>query len=464
MNKTCVAIVGGGISGLSTAYELSRAALQDRLPLRILLLEAGTRWGGVIRTGRHGPFVMEGAADAFYGGGARGREAVEFCRSLGVAEELVEVSPSFRNFFILKNKKPIPFPARLNPFDPTSFFSSSLLSFSAKARLLAEFWIPRPREKDPGDESAGQFIRRRLGAAFYREAVRPLIRGVYMADPDDLSLRAAFPGLWKKEKTHGSMTRAAVAELFKKEDPGGARFFNFENGLESLIRALVRALSFCELRTSAPVRRLGKDGSAHCLFLENGEILRADKIGLAMTAPDAASLLRDVDTALSRDLAEIPYDSALTFNFIFKEEDLPPGIPGPGFFVPAQGEVYPFSSLKGFEPVPGGKFRRLRVFISEAMLPGVFSEEDGKVEKKILRALRELFGICAAPDCVKAERYLKALPRYGVGHDQRIAGIEAGLRRNPGLFLTGNGFRGFGITDCIHAAKLTARALREGVQ
>ncbi len=457
MNAHLVAIIGGGISGLSTAYELSRLASREKIPLRITLLEAQDRFGGVIRTFDQERFTAEAAADAFYGGGPWGSEAVEFCGSLGLSEELIEASASFRRFYIFKNKKPVPFPNMAGLFDPAALFWSPLLGFSAKARFLAEPWVPR--EKKSGDESLGHFIRRRLGAAFYREAVRPVIRGVYMADPDDLSLEAVFPGLRKKEQTYGSLANAALADVFKKKNAGSDRFWNFKNGLESLTGALVRALNGCELRTVSPVRRWKREGTRGHLVLESGEKFRADAVCLAMTAADAAPLLREADAALSQDLTGIRYDSVLTFNFVFKKEDLLGKIPDSGFFVPAHDATYPFSSLKGFDPTPGGEYRRLRVFISEAMLPEIFREEDGTAEKKILRALETLLGIRSSPAYVTAERYRKALPCYETGHGEKIARIEAGLRKHPGLFLTGNGFRGFGITECIYAARNKAQEI-----
>ncbi len=450
------AIIGGGISGLSTAYELFRLAAREKVPLKIALFEARDRFGGVIRTVDQKPFIMEAAADAFFAGGSRGPEIAEFCDSLGLSGDLVEASSSFRRFFILKEKSLISLPNSFAAFDPFALFLSPLLGFSAKARLLLEPWIPRRRI--PGDESIGHFLRRRLGAAFYREAVRPVVRGVYMADPEDLSLEAVFPGLGKREQIYGSLTNAALAGWFKKNKSGPDRFLNFKNGLGSLTGALVRELSSCELRVSSPVHRWGSDAAGNFIIPEGGKTFRADAVCLAMNATDAAPLLKEADPVLSRDLAGIRYDSILTFSFIFKTADLPRQTPGPGFIVPASGEIFPFSSLKWFD-LPGGTHRGLRVFISEAMLPEIFREDDGTVKTKILRELKECFGIQSAPEFVMAERYPKALPRYEVGHNERIAGIEAGLQKHPGLFLTGNGFRGFGITDCIHAAKAAARKI-----
>ncbi|MBU9889037.1 MAG: protoporphyrinogen oxidase [Candidatus Omnitrophica bacterium] len=464
MHKIHIAIVGGGISGLTVAYELSRRACRENVPLRISLFEAKDRLGGVIRTLRQGPFLTEAAADAFYAGGAKGRQVLELCGSLGMTEELTEAAPSFRRFFIFKNKKLFRCPALPGSGDPSMLWKSPLLSVPAKARLLFEPWIPCSAEEE--DESLGHFFQRRCGRAFYREVALPVIRGVFMAAPEDLSCRAVFPRLLELERLYGSLALAAVRDRPGPRDPGDERFLNFKNGLGSLPQKMARETRDCEFRTGTPVSKWDRDGRGDCLILQNGERVEADATCIAMTAADTASLLRGRDGILAGELETISYDSVLTLNFIFKKEDLPEKLSGPGFFVPFGVGGCPFSSLKGFEPLSGGEdgYRRLRVFISGTMLPEVFSQEDGAVEEKVLGTIREWMAVRAAPVWGGTERYANALPRYGVGHLEKIVRIETRLRRYPRLFLTGNGFRGFGISDCIGAARATARALWEAVQ
>ncbi len=449
MNKKHVMIVGGGVSGLSTAFFLSRRASRGHLPLKITVLEASNRFGGVLRTLACEDLQMEAGADAFYAGPKD--DVMDLCRELDLQDDLIEAAPCFRHFFSVKNKKPYPVPGLPGSFgDVLRLLSHSQMSFLAKCRMLGEPFISRRKEK--GDESLADFIRRRLGQGFFREFVKPLVRGVYMMDPETMSLEAAFPRLRQAEKTCGSLTASFLNKKSEKDPP---KFFTLKQGLEGLIRALERELEQCEFRLSTPVRQCAFRKGWE-IFLENGEVLHADSLFLAMNACDAAQLLSGNAPELSAGLSGIRYDSIATVNLIYRVEDMPSGGWDPGFLVPMEGEPYPFSSLKWLGPSADGKTFSLRAFLSEAMMPGLFNETDEVLQRKIRIFLSDSCGIQAKPLSVSIQRYPDALPQYETGHFERVTRIEKRVLQYPGLHLTGNGFRGFGIADCIHQARIVA--------
>ena len=449
MNKKHVMIVGGGVSGLSAAFFLSRRASREHLPLKITVLEASNRFGGVLRTLACEDLRMEAGADAFYAGSKD--DVMDLCRELDLLDDLIEAAPCFRHFFSVKNKKPYPIPGLPGSFgDALRLLSHSRLRFPTKCRLFGEPFIPRRKEK--GDESLADFIRRRLGQGFFREFVKPLVRGVYMMDPETMSLEAAFPRLRQAEKTCGSL---AASFLNKKSEKDSPKFFTLKQGLEGLIRALERELGQCELRLSTPVRQCAFRKGWE-IFLENGEAMHVDSLFLAMNACDAAQLLSGNAPELSGGLSGIRYDSIATVNLIYRAEDMPSGGWDLGFLVPMRGDPFPFSSLKWLGPSADGKTFALRAFLSEAMIPGLFSEADEVLQQKIRNFLSDSCGIQAKPLCFSAQRYPNALPQYETGHFERVARIEKRVLQYPGLHLTGNGFRGFGITDCIHQARVVA--------
>jgi oxygen-dependent protoporphyrinogen oxidase len=322
------------------------------------------------------------------------------------------------------------------------------LSFPEKCRILGEPFIPR--RKEDGDESAADFFRRRLGEGFFREIAAPLVRGVYMADPERLSMESVFPRFREAERNCGSLAGAFLWGSGRSKKSGG-EFLTLKNGLEGLVRALVRELGGCELRCSTPVRRCVYDQGWE-VFPENGEVLRADALCLAMNACDSAKLLSRAAPELSRELAGIRYDSIATVNLIYKADDMTTQRLAPGFLVPMAGDRYPFSSLKWLGMSPDGKQFSARAFISGTMLPEVFHEDDDALAQKIRAFLQESFGIRAIPALMSVERYPHALPQYETGHLERVARIEKECLRYPGLYLAGNGFQGFGITDCIARA------------
>jgi oxygen-dependent protoporphyrinogen oxidase len=448
MNKQSVVIVGGGISGLSAAFFLSQRAVREHRPLKITVLEATDRFGGVLRTLTHNDIQMEAGADAFYAGFP---DVLDLCRELGLQEDVIEAAPCFHRFFSLKDIKLFSIPGPLGSFlNIARFLSDPRLSFSAKLRMLGEPFIPR--RKDEGDESLASFIRRRLGRDFYREFVKPLVQGVYMIDPEKASLEALFPKLQKAERTYGSLAGSFLNNAIGKKEKDPAKFFTLKNGLEGLVQALVRELGECELRRGAPVRQCVYNKGWE-IFLENGEVLRADSLGLAMNACDSSKLLSGAAPGLSRALSAIRYDSIAAVNLICRAEEISPQGLVPGFLVAMNGEEYPFSSLKCLGKSADGKYLFLRAFLSETMNSKAFSESDEALTQKMQTFLTDYLDIQAKPLSTSVHRYPSALPQYETGHLECVAQIEKELLQYPGLFLAGNGFRGFGITDCIRQAR-----------
>ena len=449
-----IVIIGGGISGLSTAYYLLQAANQGRSSLKITLLESRQRFGGVIQTLREGPCSIEAGADAIEGGGSRGLDFLDLCRDLGLQDELVEAPPCFRRFFILRERKLIDVPDSIfsfSSFNPLDFFRRVPLNFFEKCRIFAEPWIPPQR--DAADESIGHFIRRRFGKGFYDEVVSPLIRGVYMADPEALSVNAMFPRLKLMEQRFGSLGKAMLFQERVKGKPSGS-FFTFRSGLEILSQALVRELNNCEIRTSSKVLRCEREQDWKIL-LENGETLRADAVCLAMTASDSATLLRVSAPELSRGLSGIRCDSVAAVNLIFKAEHVPARVPDFGFVVPADHRQNIFSSLKWLGKTADSKHICVRAFISGKEC----DRSDEVLEQKVLEVLRDSFALTALPSFISVMRYPEALPQYEAGHLERVAVLKKEINNHGGLFLTGNGFDGFGIGACICQARVAAQKM-----
>ena len=452
-----IVIVGGGLSGLSTAFFLSLRAAKEHLALKITVLEASDRFGGVLRTLSHEGVRMEAGADAFYAGQ---NDATDLCRELGLQDDLIEAAPCFRRFFRLKEKKLFPVPVTPDScLNVVRFLSDPGVSFSTKLRMLKEPFIPRRREA--GDESLASFIRRRLGEGFYQEVVDPVVRSVYMTDPERLSLGATFPRLQQAERTYGSLGRSFLYKKIGKNEKGNAEFLTLRQGLEGLVRALLRGAGKCEFRISSPVRQCAyRESVGWEISLEDGASLCAEGLYLAMNACDISRLLSGSAPGLSRALSSIRYDSIAAVNLIYKAGEVMVRGRVPGFLVPRADAPCSFSSLKWLGRSADGKHLLLRAFLSEAMIPGIYSESEETLKKKIPAFLNDFLGFQAQPLFIDVRRYPNALPQYEVGHLERVAWIEEKVRQYPGLFLTGNGFRGFGITDCIRQARIAASTLQ----
>lgn len=448
MHKQAV-IIGGGISGLSAAFFLSQRAAKENLPIKITVLEAEDRFGGVLRTLRTRDFHMEAGADAFDG---RDPEILAFCRDLGLQDELLPCESTLNRVFLFKNKRFL----LLDPFqiDPGEIFKSPILSLNARLRLLLEALIPS--KKDGSDESVAEFVKRRFGKLFLRELTEPLVRGVLMGDPARISLHEYFPQWQKMEREYGSISRA-----FLKKSPRiaqGDRFFTLRGGLDRLAGTLLKKSAGAELNPLSQAVSLEKD-EIWKVFLRDGQTIEADIVFIALPAPEAVKLLSDTAPRLAGELAKIRYDSLAAVNMIFCRGSLPDGFPQGGFIVPLGETRRPFAGLKVIGQTGDGKYMKLRAFVSGILQPEILSLENEKIQREAVRFLVDEFGVLS-PCWTGLERYPEALPQYGVGHAALVSRVEGLLEQFPGLFLAGNGYHGFGISDCIRSTQAAVRKIK----
>ncbi|HKO17084.1 MAG TPA: protoporphyrinogen oxidase, partial [Gemmatimonadaceae bacterium] len=203
-----VIIIGGGITGLAALERLSRS-VQPGGPLRVTLLEAAPRLGGLIRTDHADGFVMEAGPDVMLASKPAG---MALCEQLGIADRLIETPPSVRGSYILDRGRLRRVPegmsglvaSRLAPFVRTP-----LLSPAAKLRVALEYLLPARRT--PADETVEGFVVRRLGRESYERLVEPLLSGIYAGDGARLSILATFPQLVALEQEHGGLLRGMLA-------------------------------------------------------------------------------------------------------------------------------------------------------------------------------------------------------------------------------------------------------------
>lgn len=476
MTPTRIVIIGGGISGLAVAHRLVELGRQTHAPLAITVLEAHERFGGVIRTDARDGALLEAGPDAFI---TEKPHAVELCRRLGLAEELLSTQPACRRSFIVKDGRLIAVPDGwylIAPGRLMTLWRTPLLSWRGKARMACEPFMPVRRD---GDESVASFIRRRFGREALERIGQPMISGIYTADPEQLSLQAAMPKLADMERRYGSVMNAlrahrrdrngttAHARPGSRQDFAGASgpryslFVTLRGGMQRLIEALAQSMPEATLRTRAVAVRLIK-GTSWTVVLTDGARLDADLLCVALPAQRAASLVESCDVSLAEELRRIPYESVATVNMTFRQIDVPHPPSGFGFVVPAV-ERRPivgctFSSVKFAGRAQDGTVV-LRTFVGGALHRQAFALDDAAMRQTVLGQLKELLGIRAEPLMTSIARFPQAMPQYHVGHLARVDVIEGAVARHPGLSLTGNAYRGIGIPDCIHQAEVTAERM-----
>jgi protoporphyrinogen/coproporphyrinogen III oxidase len=440
-----VVIVGGGISGLAAAFELQQRGV------RVQLLEAGERPGGVIQTERFDGWIVDEGPDALL---VQKPAAVALCRELGIADRLIPTLTP-RTAYVLRD-------GRLHAIAEGSFLgfpisfaalaTASLFSVAGKARMAWELFAPRG---DGGDESVASFVRRRFGQEAVDYIAEPLLAGIHAGDVDQLSMRALFPRLLEAERQSGSVIRSFRA-LRVKPSPQGA-FVSLPGGTGALVEALAAALAPGTVTLSARVTEIRRE--RHFTITSSAGAVQGRALILAVPAYVAGGLLRSIDTSLAAMCERVPYASTATVAFGFRRDQIAHPMRGTGFVVP-RAERRPllagtWVTSKWPGRAPEGH-ALLRAFLGGGRDPQRLDRSDDELVDTAREELTELLGITGAPLFARLRRWTRQSPQYEVGHHERLAAIEERVSATPGLFVTGSGFRAIGIPDCVADGRATA--------
>jgi oxygen-dependent protoporphyrinogen oxidase len=443
-----VAIVGGGIAGLATAFELSKRGVS------FVVLERGSRAGGLILSEQIDGYTIDGGPDALL---VQKPAGITLCEELGLGDRLVATKAP-RLAYIQRGGRLHALPAGSVLGIPTRvgpFLRTSLFSWPGKLRMGAELFVPRKR--DGSDESIGGFMTRRFGAEATRYLAEPLLAGIHAGDVNRLSMTALFPRFVEDERAHGSLLRAFWTRAHVPASADGA-FRSLPGGLGEMVDAIVAALPAASVRLGAAATRISGSGPFQ-VDAASGLPVRARAVVVATPAYATAALLRDRDPEIARLCGDIPYASAGTVALAFRRDDVDHPLNGSGFVVPrveASGILAgSWLSSKWPHRAPDGKVL-LRAFVGGTRDPQALDRPDRDLVTQSLAALTPLLGIRTKPLFSRVYRWERANAQHEVGHLARMDAIERALARHPGVFVTGSGFRGAGIPDCIADGRATA--------
>ena len=448
-----VVVVGGGVSGLATAYRL----LEADPSLDVTVLEASDRSGGKLRNVMVDDLPLPGGADSFL---ARKPWALELCRELGIAGELDPPGSSgsylWTDTGLVSLQKDAPFGI---PGDVGDVFRWPGLSGAGRRRALQDL-IRKTRKSGP-EETLGGLLRRRLGNEATDRALAPLLAGLFAGDVDQLGVRATFPELERWEQRQGSLIRgsqAASRDARRGADPG-PMFLRPRGGVERLPDLLAERLGDTRLRTDSRVTALTAQGGAFRARIVDDIELRADAIVLASEAHVAADLLANLSPAAVEDLGGIGYASTGVVLMVYGNgtaRDLPSGT---GFVVPrGKAPMTASTWLSNKWPTEAfGSRAVVRCYVGGVGAQDVLDAEDAELIEACARHLAAVVPLPDRPAHAAVVRWPRAMPQYGTGHLERVARIRAALP--AGIFVTGQAYDGVGIPDCIRGAGETAKAV-----
>jgi protoporphyrinogen/coproporphyrinogen III oxidase len=444
-----VAVVGGGITGLTAAYQLRDSAVD------VTLFEASDRLGGKIRTERVAGVPVDAGADWFI---TRQPAALELCRELGLDDRLV--TPARSGTFLWTGGrlvKLIPEQVRGVPTHPFKAMSAGLLTRAGALRAAAEALSPRPLTGP--DVSVGTFVHRRFGSEVLDRLVDPLLAASRSGGADEMSLAAAAPELDAAARSN----RSTLVGLRKKRSSQETLppFFGLEGGMSTLVEALHARLGDTKIEPAAPIRSIERTSNGYTLTTSRDARVDADAVILALPANVSSTLLSPLDDELGRKLAEIRYDPGTVVTLAFDASSLPTP-PGTGVLIPTRDRslltAFAWFSEKWPHARPASGYVIVRCFVGADDLPPM---DDAQLVSAVTGELAEIAGVRARPVEHHVTRWERALPVYRVGHKELADSIEGRLRHLPGLLLAGAGYRGSGLPDCISDGRRAADAVRE---
>jgi protoporphyrinogen/coproporphyrinogen III oxidase len=445
-----IAIVGGGVGGLTTAYRL----VELDPTLDVAVFEADLRPGGKVRSTRVGDLNLPAGADSFL---ARKPWAADLCRELGLAPELV--APASTGTYLWTDGGLVRFPKHAAfgiPGDVGDVWRWPGLSRAGRRRALLD--LVKAKRRGDQDETLGSLLRRRLGNEATDLAVAPLLAGLFAGDVDRLSVAATFPELRDWEREQGSLIRGSQAAARRMAQAAPSpMFLSPRGGVERLVEVLAERVG-PRLRTGAPVRAIERAG-AGWRVLAGADEFEADNVVLATPAGVAADLIRPHAQAASADLDAIPAVSTGVVLLVYASGTRAALLDGTGFVVPhgkAPMTACTWLSSKWTREEHGTR-AVVRCYVGGAGAEDVLDAPDRDLIEACARHLAAVVSLPEAPEHAGVVRWPGSMPQYELGHLERVERIRQQLP--PGIFVTGQPYDGAGIPDCVRAATATASAV-----
>lgn len=460
-DKQKVVIIGGGITGLTSAFYLQKTVQEHGLPIEIELIEASHRLGGKMQTVVRDGYTIERGPDSFL---ARKTSIIRLAKEVGMDDKLVPNSTG--KSYVLVNEKLHSMPGGSIMGIPTEigpFLTTGLFSIPGKLRAAVDFILPR--SESGKDQSLGDFFRRRLGDEVVENLIEPLLSGIYAGDIDQLSLISTFPQFYEVEQKYRSlivgMKKSSPSQPKKPESTEKTKggFLTFKTGLQSFAEAIEAKLDPKSILKGHRVDKITKVNEKYDIYLNNGETVKADCI-IAAT-PHKVTQMMFSDYSFFDPFKSVPSTSVATVALAFPKEAIIEDIDGTGFVVSRNGDysitACTWTHKKWEHSTPKGKVL-LRCYVGRAGDETIVDLSDDQIIKIVLDDLKKTMDISMNPDFAIVSRWKNSMPQYTVGHKQRLATILEHVKAElPGVFLAGASYGGVGIPDCIDQAEAAVK-------
>lgn len=459
-----VAIIGGGVTGLTTAFYLNKFKEESNTQFEFAIYESEDRLGGKMQTIKKDGFVIERGPDSYL---ARKEAALRLVQALGIKDQLVR-NETGKAYVLLKNKlHPIPdgaamgIPTKISPFITTGMFS-----WPGKIRASFDFFLPRSSSKDK-DQSLGTFFRYRFGDEVVENLIEPLLSGIYAGDIDNLSLMSTFPQYYHVEQKYRCLIYGMKKAIPQPKLRPGVRkpgiFQTLNNGLESIAEAIEKQLPAEVIFKGKNVTEIIKVDEEYEISFADGSKERFDYVVITTPHQITNKILHRYDAV--KPLAEIPSTSVATVALAFPENAIKEDLDGTGFVVSRNADytitACTWTHKKWPHTTPEG-YVLLRTYVGRANDSSIVYESDETIVNVVLNDLKKIMKFDDQQLLFSVvSRWKESMPQYTVGHKDRIDAVRNQLKAEcPGITLTGATYEGIGVPDCIEQGENTVKELK----
>jgi oxygen-dependent protoporphyrinogen oxidase len=457
-----VAIVGGGIAGLSAGIFL-KSRWRDQI--EIIIYEKEDRLGGTIGVTRENGYIADWGPNGFLD---REPLTLQFVEQVGLRRQLLPSNDKAEKRFIYRKGRLWEISAH-----PVKFLTSGLLSLRGRLRIGLEYFVP-PR-KDETDESIFDFAARRIGKEAAEIMIDPMVSGIFGGDARALSLRSCFPAMEEMEKNYGGLMKAMIKKKREKrklgiESKSGAggptgHLTSFRGGLFTLIEALEKSLGTAIIKSCAVKAVLPGNSKKYRLITDVGDV-EFDEVILAVPSYHAARILEVLSAPLSRELNLIPYASLAVVCHGYRREDIDHPVDGFGFLVPFNQRLEILGSIWTSvifpEQAPDGQVL-FRTMLGGARNGEIVCRSADHLAEIAHASLAAVIGLKKPPVFLKVIPWREAIPQYIIGHKERLETIDKELKALGNLHLAGNAYSGVGLNDVIKRSFNIAASIENGI-
>jgi oxygen-dependent protoporphyrinogen oxidase len=448
-----VAIIGAGISGLTTAF------LLDKKEHDVILLDRKSSVGGSIESVIEDGYLFDKGPNSALETSPIISKLVE---ELNLREELLYANKLSDKRYILRNNRLHPL-----PMNPKSFLKTELFSNKAKLRLLLEPFISR--SNDGYYQSLAEFVKRRLGEEFLDYAINPFVAGVYAGKPEELSVKSAFPKLYALEEDYGGLIIGSILSIRRRKKRAekskqSAKLISFKSGMITLPNAIANYLGNKIILNADVYSVFKSDNKFKLLYKSNEEDFSVEADAVLSTVPSyvASNLFEKFNKYFSDHCNAIYYPPVLVYYLVYRKEDVGHPLDGFGFLIPEKENKSFLGALWNSVIFPfrcDDNHAVFTLFIGGSRNPDFVNQQTDILLDKVKAEFEDLMKIKSNPVYSSNRLWEKAIPQYNIGYIEHERFFDEFEKQNPGLFISGNFRGGISVGDCLINSEIVAEKI-----